>query len=81
MAIKNIAMKTFIYASLLIAVCGCKSPSHITAHPSNETFTSGTAGSAKMTTEMPSTKSNNVVVKPDTSQIKMDSVEAKRPKH
>jgi hypothetical protein len=79
--LKNIAMKAFIYTSLLIVVCGCKTPGHITANPSDETFTSGTAGSAKMTTELPSTGSNNVVVKPDTSQIKMDSVEAKRPKH
>ena len=74
-------MKAFVLISLLIAICGCKTPNHITAHPSDETFTSGTAGSAKMTTELPSTKSNNVVVKPDTSKINMDSVEAKRPKH
>jgi hypothetical protein len=74
-------MKAFIYASLLIVVCGCNTPGHITAHPPDETFTSGTVGSAKMTTEMPSTKSNNVVVKPDTSKINMDSVEAKRPKY
>jgi hypothetical protein len=81
MAIKHIAMKAFVYTVLLIVVCGCKTPGHITANPPDETFTSGTVGSAKMTTEMPPTKANNVVVKPDTSQIKMDSVEAKRPKH
>ena len=74
-------MKTVVYICVLIIIASCKTPGHITAHPSDETFTSGTAGSAKMTTEMPSTKSNNVVVKPDTSKINMDSVEAKRPKH
>jgi hypothetical protein len=57
----------------LIVAGSCKSPMPVTAHPDNQTFTSGTAGSAKMTTEMPH-KPENVVIKPDTSKIKMDSV-------
>ena len=71
-------MKTFILFFAIGAVFfGCKSPMTVTAHPDDQTFTSGTAGSAKMTTEMPH-KPENVVVKPDTSKIRMDSVHARQ---
>lgn len=66
-------MKVFICCWALAIACSCNEPMSITAHPDNQTFTSGTAGSAKMTTEMPR-KPQNVVVNPDTSKIRMDSV-------
>jgi hypothetical protein len=67
-------MKTFLSIIAIVAIIGaCNERMSVTAHPDNQTFTSGTAGSAKMTTEMPR-KPQNVVVRPDTSKIRMDSV-------
>jgi len=69
--------KLFYILLLLLAVPYCHTPLPITAHPDNQTFTSGTASSAKMTTEMPH-KPENIVVKPDTSKIKIDTLRKKK---
>ena len=44
----------------------CDAPKQITANPDNQAATSGTVGSAKMTTELPK--------KSDTSVIQRDSI-------
>lgn len=72
-------MKIVVSIYVLLVIASCKTPGAITANPADETSTSGTIGSARMTKELPP-KPNNVVVKPDTSKIRMDSIEAKRPK-
>jgi len=57
---------------LLLVVGGCKSPISITANPDDQTATSGTAGSAKMTTQLPP-KPDNVKL-PDTLKMKRDTL-------
>src|SRR5258708_8457847 len=68
---------SFVFILLSLIIPYCHTPLGITAHPDDQTHTSGTATSAKMTTEMPH-KPENVVVKPDTSKIKIDTVQRKR---
>jgi hypothetical protein len=70
-------MKAITYTLLLTIIAACKSPMPVTGNPDDHTSTSGTAGSAKMTNELPK-KSQNVVVKPDSSKIKMDTSKQKR---
>lgn len=70
-------MKAALYIALAMIIAGCKSPLPITGNPDDHTFTTGTAGSAKMTIELPR-KPNNVVVKPDTSKIRLDTSRMKR---
>lgn len=65
-------MKAVACALFIMIMAGCKSPMPITGNPNDHTFMSGTPGSAKMTNELPR-KSDNVVVKPDTSKIRIDS--------
>ena len=70
-------MKAVACVLFMMIMAGCKSPMPITGNPDDHTFTSGTAGSAKMTNELPH-KPNNVVVKPDTSKIRIDSSKMKK---
>jgi hypothetical protein len=57
---------------LLLIISSCKSPISITANPDDQTSTSGTAGSAKMTTQLPP-KPDNVKL-PDTLKMKRDTL-------
>jgi hypothetical protein len=71
-------MKQLLALILLVALVPCcHTPMAITLHPDDETFTVGTATSAKMTTVLPH-KPGNIVVKPDTSKIKIDTVRRKK---
>lgn len=63
----------YITTLLFCCLLACKSPISITANPDDQTNTSGTLGSAKMTTQMPP-KNNNVRMKPDTIKMPNDTV-------
>jgi hypothetical protein len=66
-------MKRLIPCGLLAIGIACHSPMPITANPDDHTATSGTAGSAKMTNELPR-KPDNVPVKKDSLPPKKDSM-------
>jgi hypothetical protein len=66
-------MKHVLLYLLLFTGMACRSPMPITANPSDHTSTSGTAGSAKMTTELPR-KPDNVPMKKDSLPPKKDSL-------
>jgi len=55
----------------------CESPVHITANPDDQTSSSGTAGSAKMTTQLPPKPDNmklpDSLKLPDTAKVKRDT--------
>ncbi|MBO9565168.1 MAG: hypothetical protein J7621_20495 [Niastella sp.] len=62
-------MKKLLTAILiLLAVAACKEPINITANPDDQTATSGTAGSAKMTNQLPPKRDN--IKLPDTLRMK-----------
>jgi len=63
-------MKTIL--ALCIILISCKGPVNITANPDDHTNTSGTLGSAKMTTELPK-KSDNMKI-PDSISSKKDTL-------
>jgi hypothetical protein len=65
-------MKRPIIVALFIMIVSCKGPINVTANPDDHTNTSGTLGSAKMTTELPK-KSDNMKI-PDTIARKKDSL-------
>ncbi|MEJ7769558.1 MAG: hypothetical protein WKF89_17190 [Chitinophagaceae bacterium] len=56
----------YFFAILIVTFSCCDTPKSITANPSNQSNTSGTLGSAKMTNELP--------LKTDTSTVKQDSI-------
>jgi len=60
-------MKTLLV--LCIILTSCKGPIKITANPDDHTNTSGTLGSAKMTTELPK-KSDNMKIPDSISRTK-----------
>jgi hypothetical protein len=55
----------------------CKSPMPITMNPDDHTNASGTAGSAKMTNELPG-KNNNVPLKSDSIKMPSDTMRRKQ---
>ncbi|WEK34937.1 MAG: hypothetical protein P0Y53_20810 [Candidatus Pseudobacter hemicellulosilyticus] len=57
---------------LFISVIACNSPMTITANPDDQTATSGTAGSAKMTTQLPPKPDNRKI--PDSLRTKPDTM-------
>jgi hypothetical protein len=62
-------MKKLLSGIILLLVVGsCKSPIAITANPDDQTATSGTAGSARMTTQLPPKRDN--IKLPDTLKMK-----------
>jgi hypothetical protein len=58
-------------------MAACKSPMPITANPDDNTNAGGTAGSAKMTNQLPQ-KNNNVRVKTDTLKLPRDTTRVKQ---
>jgi hypothetical protein len=68
---------SFILGLVILCMAYCKSPMPITANPDDHTNASGTAGSAKMTNQLP-TKNNNVRVKSDTIKLPNDSLQRKQ---
>ena len=64
---------SYISGLLLFCLVCCKEPMQFTANPDNFTNANGTAGSAKMTNQLPP-KSNNVRMKPDTIRMPNDTV-------
>jgi hypothetical protein len=66
-------MKRISYIGcLLILAMACKGPMPVTANPDDHTNASGTAGSAKMTEQLPP-KSDNMRV-PDSIRVPDDSL-------
>jgi len=63
----------YIPVLLLLSLVYCKSPMPVTFNPDDHTNASGTAGSAKMTTQLPS-KNNNVRVKTDSIKMPNDTM-------
>ena len=63
----------YIPGLVFMCLLACKTPFTITANPDDQTNTSGTLGSARMTTQMPP-KNNNVRMKPDTIKMPNDTV-------
>lgn len=68
---------SYMLGLVLLCMAYCKSPMPITANPDDHTNASGTAGSAKMTTQLP-TKNNNVRIKPDTIKLPNDTLRTKQ---
>lgn len=68
---------SYMLALVILCLAACKSPMPITANPDDHTNASGTAGSAKMTYQLP-TKNNNVPIKPDTIKLPTDSLRRKQ---
>ena len=64
---------TYIGSLLLLAMVACKGPMPVTANPDDHTNASGTAGSAKMTNQLPP-KSDNMPIK-DSIRLPNDSLQ------
>jgi hypothetical protein len=64
---------SYILGLVLLCMAYCKSPMPITANPDDHTNASGTAGSAKMTNQLP-TKNDNVPIKSDTIKLPNDTL-------
>lgn len=66
-------MKMIVYLCSLAMIClaACSEPMSVTANPSDHTNAGGTAGSAKMTNQLPP-KADNMRVK-DTLRLPGDS--------
>lgn len=76
----SLTKNILIYWLLILVVYSCHSPEPVTGNPDKLTTTSGTAGSSKMSNELPG-KSNGGLVT-DTNKIngpvKIDSVKPKK---
>ncbi|RYG04838.1 MAG: hypothetical protein EOO02_05190 [Chitinophagaceae bacterium] len=68
-------MKRLLTLVVVIFAISCSHPINITANPDDHTNTSGTLGSAKMTTELPK-KSDNMKI-PDTLGRTKDTIPKK----
>lgn len=68
---------SYMLGVLLLYLAYCKNPMPITANPDDHTNASGTAGSAKMTNQLPA-KNNNVPIKPDTIKLPNDTFRVKQ---
>ena len=68
---------SFILGLVILCMAYCKSPMPITANPDDHTNASGTAGSAKMTYQLPA-KNNNVRVKTDSIKLPNDTLREKQ---
>lgn len=69
-------MKKLLTATMIVlAAAACKEPMGITGNPDDQTATSGTAGSAKMTNQLPPKRDN--VPLPDTLRLK-DTLRVKK---
>ncbi|WP_207514383.1 hypothetical protein [Longitalea luteola] len=64
---------TYMAGLIFLCMAYCKNPMPITANPDDHTNAGGTAGSAKMTNELPG-KNNNVPIKPDTIKLPNDTL-------
>lgn len=62
---------------LLLCIAACREPMSITANPDDHTNASGTAGSAKMTNQLPP-KAGNVKVKTDTIKLPNDTARVRQ---
>jgi hypothetical protein len=68
---------SFIFGMFCLCMAYCKSPMPITFNPDDHTNASGTAGSAKMTNQLPP-KNNNVRIKADTIKLPNDTLRPKQ---
>ena len=68
---------SFICGLFCLCMAYCKSPMPITFNPDDHTNASGTAGSAKMTNQLPA-KNNNVRIKADTIKLPNDTLRPKQ---
>jgi hypothetical protein len=66
-----------IFGLLLLSLAYCKSPMPVTFNPDDHTNASGTAGSAKMTNQLPP-KNNNVPLKLDSIKMPSDTTRPKQ---
>ncbi|WP_205510209.1 hypothetical protein [Longitalea arenae] len=62
---------------MMLCLAYCKNPMPITANPDDHTNASGTAGSAKMTNQLPG-KNNNVPLKLDTIKLPNDTLRGRQ---
>jgi hypothetical protein len=67
----------FFFGLFCLCMAYCKSPMPITFNPDDHTNASGTAGSAKMTNQLPP-KNNNVRMKADTIKLPNDTLRPKQ---
>lgn len=67
----------YILGLFCLCMAYCKGPLPITMNPDDHTNASGTAGSAKMTNELPP-KNNNVPMKLDTIKMPNDTLRRKQ---
>jgi hypothetical protein len=68
---------SFIVGLFCLCMAYCKSPMPITFNPDDHTNANGTAGSAKMTNQLPP-KNNNVRIKADTIKLPNDTLRPKQ---
>jgi hypothetical protein len=68
---------SYILALVLLCMANCKSPMPVTFNPDDHTNASGTAGSAKMTNQLPA-KNNNVRIKTDSIKLPNDTPRVKQ---
>ena len=60
-------------AAIVLVLLACNSPMPITANPDDHTTTTGTVGSAKMTTQLPEKAGKNLPIK-DTIRSTTDTL-------
>jgi hypothetical protein len=68
---------SYLVVLVILCMAYCKSPMPITANPDDHTNASGTAGSAKMTNQLPA-KNNNVRIKSDSIKLPTDTLRRKQ---
>jgi hypothetical protein len=67
----------YILGFVILCIAYCKSPMPVTFNPDDHTNASGTAGSAKMTNQLPA-KNNNVPIKSDSIKLPNDTLRTKQ---
>lgn len=68
---------SYLFVLVLLCMANCKGPMPVTFNPDDHTNASGTAGSAKMTNQLPE-KNNNVPVKTDSIKLPNDTTRVKQ---
>ena len=68
---------SFIIGLFCLGMTYCKGPMPVTFNPDDHTNANGTAGSAKMTNQLPP-KNNNVRIKADTIKLPNDTLRPKQ---
>jgi hypothetical protein len=68
---------SYLLVLVLLGLAYCKSPMPVTFNPDDHTNASGTAGSAKMTNQLPA-KNNNVRIKTDSIKLPNDTARVRQ---